>query len=146
LAADFSYSVGNKMYNAVRRNLEAESTFYNQSAAVTRRWQAEGQITDIPQAEYGDPMKNNRFSDRWIEDASYLRLNSVTLSYNIKQKLFKFIRGGSIYVSGENLFTLSDYLGLDPVTAYSYDPMMQGFDYAKLALPRTFKFGIKMQF
>lgn len=146
LSADFSYSVGNKMYNAVRRSLEAESNFYNQSSAVIRRWQTEGQVTDIPQAKYGDPMKNSRFSDRWIEDASYLRLNTLTLSYTLKQKLFNFIRGGTIYMSGENLFTLSDYLGLDPVTAYSYDPMLSGFDYAKLALPRTFKFGIKLQF
>jgi TonB-linked SusC/RagA family outer membrane protein len=146
LSANFSYSVGNKMYNAVRRSLESESNFYNQSAAVTRRWQAEGQKTDIPQVKYGDPMNNSRFSDRWIEDASYLRLNNVTLSYRLPQKLFKTVRGGTVYVSGENLFTLSDYLGLDPVTAYSYDPMMQGIDYAKLALPRTFKFGIKLQF
>ena len=146
LSADFSYSVGNKMYNAVRRSLESESDFYNQSAAVARRWQAEGQVTDMPKAVYGDPMNNSRFSNRWIEDASYLRLDNVTLNYTIKSKMFKFIRGGNFFVSAENLFTLSDYLGLDPVNSYSYDPMMQGFDYCKVALPRTVKFGFKMQF
>lgn len=146
LSADFIYSVGNKAYNAVRRSLESSSTFYNQSTAVIRRWQTEGQITDMPKATYNDPMQNSRFSSRWIEDASYLRLNNVTLSYDLKRKVLGFVRGGTFFVSGENLFTFSDYLGLDPVNAVSYDPMMQGFDYAKLALPRTVKFGFKMQF
>jgi TonB-linked SusC/RagA family outer membrane protein len=146
LTADFSYSVGNKMYNAVRRSLESMSNYYNQSQAVTRRWTHDGQVTDIPRAYYGDPLGNSRFSDRWIEDASYIRLNNVTLSYEIKHTLFKLVRGGDIFITGENLFTLSKYLGLDPVNAYSYDTMLQGFDYAKLALPTTIKFGVKMQF
>lgn len=146
LTANFSYSVGNQMYNAVRRSLESMSDFKNQSSAVSRRWITDGQQTDIPRATYNDPMENNRFSDRWIEDASYLRLNSLMLSYTIDSELFGFAQGGVFYVSGENLFTLSEYLGLDPVTSYSYDPKYQGFDYGKVPLPTTIKLGFKLQF
>ena len=73
LKADFGYSVGNKAYNALRRQTESMSTFYNQSTAVLNRWQVEGQTTDMPRAAYGDPSGNNIFSDRWIEDASYFK-------------------------------------------------------------------------
>lgn len=146
LTARFIYSVGNEMYNAVRRSLESMDNFNNQSIAVTRRWVTDGQQTDIPKAVYGDPMKNSRFSDRWIEDASYLRLSSLMLSYNLNSEMFGFAQGGVLYVSADNLFTLTDYLGLDPVTSYSYDPKYQGFDYGKVPLPTTVKLGFKLQF
>lgn len=146
LTANFSYSVGNKMYNAVRRSLESMDNYYNQSTAVIRRWKEDGQVTDIPKAEFNDPMNNNRFSNRWIEDASYLRLSNLTLSYKFDSHLLSFSRGGLIYITGENLYTLTQYLGLDPVTSYSYNPMLQGFDYGKVPMPTTVKFGFKLQF
>lgn len=146
LAANFTYSVGNQMYNAVRRSLESMDNYYNQSSAVVRRWQTDGQQTDMPKAAYGDPMENGRFSDRWIEDASYLRLSSLTLSYSIKPGVLKFTNGGTLFLTGENLYTLSEYLGYDPATAYSYDPMRQGFDYGKVPLAMTVKLGFKLQF
>ncbi|MBN2164703.1 MAG: SusC/RagA family TonB-linked outer membrane protein [Marinilabiliaceae bacterium] len=146
LTANFAYSVGNDMYNAVRRSLESVEGYNNQSTAVNRRWQTDDQHTDIPKATYGDPMNNSRFSDRWIEDASYLQLRSLTLTYTLKPGLFNFIKNGYVYVTGENLFTFSDYLGLDPVTSYSYNPMMQGFDYAKTPAPKSIKLGVKLQF
>ena len=145
LSAHANYSYGNETYNAMRRNLESMETFYNQSTAVNRRWQTEGQVTDIPKAAYGDPMQNSRFSNRWIEDASFIRLANVTLNYQITNPVFKFIKGGNIYITGENLFTLTNYLGNDPVSSYSYDPMRQGFDYGKLALPTCVKLGFNLQ-
>jgi len=141
LTANFSYSVGNKMYNATRRSMESMSDFSNQMVSVDRRWMSEGQITDMPRAAYGDPMGNSGFSDRWIEDASYLKLKEVMLSYK-----FNFMSGATVFVAGENLFTVTNYLGLDPETMYSYDASLRGFDYAKVALPRSFKFGFKLQF
>ena len=68
------------MYNAVRRSMESMSDFSNQLTSVNRRWMAEGQITDMPRAVYDDPMENSRFSDRWIEDASYLKLKELMVS------------------------------------------------------------------
>lgn len=146
LAAHFNYSYGNMAYNATRRELESMKNFYNQSVAVNRRWQTEGQVTDMPRAVYGDPMQNSRFSDRWIEDASFLRLAAITLNYQIDQPLLRYIKGGNIYITGENLFTLTNYLGNDPVNSFSYDPMRQGMDYGKLELPLTVKLGFNLQF
>ncbi len=144
LAAQFTYSSGNQIYNAARREMESLSDFRNQSLAVDRRWQTDGQVTDIPKAMYGDPMGNSRFSDRWIEDGSFLRLNNVTLSYQLDK--FSFVEGGEVYLAGENLLTFTDYLGLDPVMSYSYQPAMQGVDFGMLPLPTTVKFGFNLQF
>ena len=141
LSANFVYSVGNKMYNAVRRSMESMSDFSNQLVSVNNRWMNENQKTTMPRATYGDPMGNSRFSNRWIEDASYLKMKEVTMSYK-----FNYMSGITVFVAGENLFTATKYLGLDPETMYSNDASVRGFDYAKIALPRTFKFGFKLQF
>lgn len=145
LDANFGYSIGNKLYNATRRQLESMSTFYNQSTAVLERWQVEGQETSIPKATYGDPVGNSDFSDRWIEDGDYLKLRSVKLSYAF-DRLFSFIRSGTVYVAAENLFTITGYLGSDPEFAYSYDETLRGFDYAKVTLPITVKIGFDLNF
>lgn len=142
LSANFNYSFGNEMYNAVRRDMESMQDFSNQLISVNRRWTYEGQQTDLPRATFGDPMGNSRFSDRFIEDASYLKLKEITLGYKI-EKLFN---GAEVYISGENLVTMTEYLGMDPETMYSYDVTMRGFDYAKVALPRSYKIGFKIEF
>ncbi|MFR9166508.1 MAG: SusC/RagA family TonB-linked outer membrane protein [Dysgonomonas sp.] len=146
LTANFAYSQGNKAYNAVRRNSESMKNFDNQLESVNRRWVREGQITDMPRAVYGDPMNNSRFSDRWIEDASFVKLKELTLSYTFDKDFIKFLQGGTFYVSGENLATWTKYLGLDPEFSYNYNPMYQGFDYGKIAQPINVKFGVNLQF
>lgn len=146
LSAEFSYSKGNEAYNAVRRSIESMNDFTNQSKAVLNRWQYEGQVTNMPRAVYDDPMENNTFSTRWIEDASYLKLRNVTFSYNFNKTLLKIFRSGTFYVTGENLYTWTDYLGLDPEFSYSYSDALQGVDYAKVAIPRTFKLGFNLKF
>lgn len=146
LDLDFSYSLGAKMYNAVRRITESASDLSNQSTAVSRRWTMEGQVTDMPRAEWGDPRGNNEFSDRWIEKADYLKLRTITFSYTYNKPLWHFLQGATIYATAENLFTSTKYLGLNPETAYSYSPMMQGIDYGKLNSPRTVKFGVNLKF
>lgn len=145
LDANFAYSVGNDAYNYTRRTVESMSTFYNQSTSVLNRWQVEGQQTNIPRAVYGDAIGNSVFSDRWIEDASYFKLRSLRLSYNFG-KFLHFINSGTVWVAGENLFTLTKYLGTDPEFAYGYSESMRGFDYGKLALGRTFKIGFDLNF
>ncbi len=142
----FNYSVGNDAYNAVRRITESSSDFSNQSSSVARRWSMEGQITDMPRATYGDNVGNNDFSDRWIEKASYLKLRDITLSYTWNKSLWHFIEGGTVFITGQNLFCITDYLGLDPETSYSYSSMMQGVDYAKVCAPRAIKFGVNLKF
>lgn len=146
LDIDFVYSKGNEAYNAVRRLTESPTDFGNRSVSVMRRWQNEGDITDMPRANYGDVVGNNDLSDRFVEDASYLKLRDVTLSYTFNKKIWKFIQGGTIYVSGQNLLCFTDYLGMDPEYAYSHNTAMLGVDYGKVALPKSVKVGVSLKF
>lgn len=145
LVAYFGYSVGNMAYNAMRRELESMTTFRNQSTSIENRWQVEGQNATLPRAVYGDPAGNNVFSDRWIEDASYIKLRNLTLQYNFG-KILNFCQSGKVYITGDNLFTLTDYKGADPEFSYSYSSYMQGFDYAKAARSKTIQIGFQLYF
>lgn len=145
LDADFGYTLGNKVYNATRRQLESMDNFYNQSAATLNRWVVEEQQTNIPRAFFGDPHGNNVFSDRWIEKGDYVKLRHVKLSYNYS-KLFNFINSGNIYLAAENLFTVTNYLGADPEFAFGYDEAMRGIDCMKATLPMSVKVGFNINF
>ena len=142
----FAYSVGNDAYNAVRRVTESASDFSNQSKAVIRRWNMEGQITDMPRAQWKDVVGNNDFSDRWVEDASYLKLRDITFSYTFNKPVWNFFQGGTLYVTGQNLLTFTKYLGMDPEFSYSYNESMQGVDYGKVVSPKSVKVGVNLKF
>jgi len=123
----FTFSSGNDIYNYTRRNLESLSTTNNQTLAVNNRWKGDGQVTSVPKASYGDPMGNARFSDRWIEDGSYLRLRTVAITYDLPIK-GKFIKYAKIYATANNVFTMSKYLGYDPEFSASGSIYTQGTD------------------
>ncbi|MDE6689036.1 MAG: TonB-dependent receptor, partial [Prevotella sp.] len=106
LNAVFNYSLGNDIYNYQRSLLEGGTYFLNQTTAMQNRWTTEGQPTNIPRATYRDPMGNSRFSDRWIEDGSYLRLSNVTLSCYIPVQS-TYLQGLTIWGSASNLFTVT---------------------------------------
>ena len=143
LSATLNYSLGNDVYNYQRSLLESGSSFYNQTAAVTNRWKVEGHETDMPRATYGDPKGNNRFSDRWIEDGSYLRLKDVTLSYRIPVSA-SWLQGLTVWCAGTNLLTLSNYLGSDPEFSFSNNVLYQGIDNGLLGQSRSFHVGVKI--
>ena len=142
-SATFTYSVGGDIYNYERMLLESGSRFMNQTLAVANRWTAEGQKTDIPRAEYGDPHQNNRFSDRWIEDGSYLRLKNITLSYSIPIAS-TYLQGITIWGSANNLFTLTKYLGSDPEFSSSNNVLTRGVDRGLLPQSTNFSLGLKI--
>ena len=139
----FNYSLGNDVYNYMRQQLESGSRFMNQTSAMTQRWQIEGQQTDMPRIAFQDPMNNSRFSDRWIEDGSYLRLKTVTLSYDLPLKS-EFIQGIQFWVQANNVFTLTKYLGSDPEFASTNAVLGQGIDMGQLAQGRSFVAGVKI--
>lgn len=143
LNALFTYSYGNEVYNYTRSQLEAGDNFYNQTELMRNRWKADGQITNVPRVSYGDPIGNSRFSDRWIEDGSYLRLRQLSLEYNIKvdKQIVKYIR---VYGTANNLFTLSKYLGYDPEFAASTDVFKQGSDVTLEPIFKSYQFGIRI--
>lgn len=143
LSATLTYSLGNDAFNAQRMLLESGSSLQNQTEAMRRRWIADGQTTDIPRAVYGDPMGNARFSDRFIEDASYLKLHTLSLSYELP-RFAKFLQGATLWAAANNLFTLTRYLGADPEFSYGSTPLLQGIDAGLLPSARSYQIGIKL--
>ena len=143
LNATFRYSIGNDVYNYQRSLLEGGSRFYNQTTAMLTRWTGENQQTNMPRISYGDPMGNSRFSDRWIEDGSYLRLSNVTLSYSIPIRS-TYLQGITLWGGAYNLFTITRYLGSDPDCGVSGNALLQGIDRGLLANARSFALGVKV--
>lgn len=139
--ATFSY--GNDVYNAVRASLESMSSTDNQTIVAGNRWRYDGHQTSVPAAVWGDPHGNSRFSDRWIEDGSYLRLKSVTLSYDIPLKA-SFITGAQVYATGQNLLTFTNYLGYDPEFSTGQSVFYSGIDRGVTPQPRAILLGVKI--
>ena len=143
LDVNFNYSVGNDVYNFYRQQLESGSSFYNQTTAMLNRWTVDGQVTDMPAVAYGDPVGNSRFSDRWIEDGSYLRLKTIRLSYEIPVTT-NWLQGLTVWGAAENLYTLTKYKGNDPEFSVSNNVLYQGVDAGLLPQSRSFHFGVKV--
>jgi len=141
--AFFTYSIGNDVYNYTRAQLEGMQNYNNQTQAVLNRWKTEGDITSMPKAVFGDPMGNARFSDRWIEDGSYLRLKTLTVSYDLSLKS-KIIRACTFFAAADNLFVLSAYKGLDPEFALGTSPLYQGIDGTFVPAAKTVSIGVKL--
>ena len=144
LNSTFYFSIGNDVFNYVRYNLETASNYNNQSITVLNRWITEGNVTDMPRAVYNDPMGNSNFSDRWIEDGSYLRLSNLAIGYNVPN--VKVIKSLNVFLSGQNLLTFSKYLGYDPEFSYSNSQLVQGVDYGLIPQSKRFLMGVKIGF
>ena len=143
LDASFTYSLGNDIYNYERSILESGKYFYNQTTAMNNRWTTEGQVTDMPRISYSDDHGNARFSDRWIEDGSYLRLSNVTLSYTLPVSS-TYLQGVTVWGAANNIFTLTHYLGSNPDCALSGNVLYQGIDRGLLGTGRSFAMGVKI--
>ena len=132
--AMLNYSVGNKVVKYVRQKGESMDTYANQLSTVLDN--------GMPRVSYGDLTGNNVFSDRWIEDGSYLKLKSLTVSYNLPES--GLYSGIKLYLTVSNLFTLSQYSGYDPEFYYMNDPFYMGIDYGKMPKTRSFIIGVKL--
>jgi len=140
-------SYGNDIYNASRIETEGMYHTRNQSTKVLGRWRIPGQITDMPRATSGTD--NIKASTRWVEDGSYIRLKTVTLSYNWSTpKLKKFgINRIQPYFTAQNLLTFTDYSGFDPeVNQWGGDARIQGIDWGTYPQVKTFIFGLNVEF
>ncbi|AFD05453.1 SusC/RagA family TonB-linked outer membrane protein [Solitalea canadensis] len=145
---------GNDILNASRIETEGLLDFKNQSAAVLKRWTKPGQITDIPKAEVNNK-SNSEVSTRFIEDGSYLRVKSLTLSYDFTSAALKRLKLGTLrlYVTGENLLTFTNYKGFDPeVSVYGNSTeakvanIAPGIDYGTYPQVRSYLFGVNLSF
>ncbi|MGB3605559.1 MAG: TonB-dependent receptor [Psychroserpens sp.] len=139
---------GNDILNATRIETEGMIDAKNQSISVLNRWKQPGDITDIPRSSFGNS-DNSRVSTRFIEDASYLRFKAITLSYNLPQSALQNINMSNlkIYLTGENMFTITDYSGFDPeVNAFGGSNTIQGIDFGTYPQTRNVIFGVNATF
>jgi TonB-dependent starch-binding outer membrane protein SusC len=134
-------SVGNKVLNFTRWYTEGGVSNGNYSNAVIGRWNGEGTSNTMPRLVLNDPNGNNRVSDRFVEDASYMRIKNVRLAYNLPNKIATKLNlsNTQIYASCQNLLTVTDYSGLDPEVG-------GGVDVGFYPQARTVLFGIKVNF
>lgn len=151
LSVFMQFSYGNDVFNGSRLFLESLQGGDNQIEAVTRRWRAPGDITDIPRAT-SDPVKateNKRVSSRFIEDGSYLRVKNVTFGYTFNNDLIRRLSMSSlrVYFSGQNLLTFTKFSGLDPEVNYrGNDNEVIGTDFFTYPQARAYTFGINIKF
>jgi TonB-linked SusC/RagA family outer membrane protein len=143
-------SYGNDVFNGSRLFLESLQGGDNQLEVVVNRWQQPGDITDIPRATT-DPVaasQNKRVSSRFIEDGSYLRFKNVTLGYTIDENAFKkgMFKSVRVYLSAQNLFTFTNYSGLDPEVNYRGDDnAVIGTDFFTYPQAQTFTLGVNIK-
>lgn len=133
---------GNKIYNRTRSVMESMSAAYNQAATTADRWYGEGTSNSMPRAVWADPNGNNRISDRWVENGSYLRLKNITLAYNFPDNWLRTLRleNARILFSCENVATITGYKGLDPEVG------IDGIDYSSFPPSRIFNVGLSFNF
>ncbi|WP_316823606.1 TonB-dependent receptor [Pedobacter gandavensis] len=139
---------GNQMFNASRIDLEGLYDSKNQSASVLDRWTTENTNGSIPRAVRGNT-DNSRTSSRFVENASYLRLKSATLSYNFSDTFLTRMNMSrlTLFVTGYNLLTFTKYKGLDPeVSQYGANGPSMGVDYGTYPQSRSFLLGVNVGF
>lgn len=151
---NFSFSIffqgvqGNDVFNATRVEMIGMSDVKNQSVDVKNRWRQPGDQTNMPRAVFGS-VANSRISTRFVENGSYLRAKAVTLSYNVPTTWLNRIKMNSarLYVTGENLFTITKYKGFDPeVNAFGSSNTVLGVDYGTYPQTRNLIVGLNITF
>jgi TonB-linked SusC/RagA family outer membrane protein len=148
LTAFFNYRYKFDVINGTKMNTTNMYGFDNQSTAVLRRWRKEGDVTDIPRAIYRGGY-NFLGSDRYVEDASFLRFRTLTLRYTAPKKISDKLRLKNLsgYFTVENLFTWTGYTGQDPeVTASGTDPFRVALDQSFTPPALTFTIGLTASF
>ena len=144
----FNYRQGSDIINGTKMNTTDMLSYNNQSTAVLRRWRQDGDHTDIPRALFGSGY-NSLGSSRYVEDASFLRLRTVTLKYDFAKKFLERVKMGqlSTYVTVENLLTFTKYTGQDPDVAVRYkDAFSVLMDNSMTPPLKTITFGINARF
>lgn len=149
LTAFFQYSYGNEQLNMTRFFLEHGGTrSTNYISTQLERWQQPGDRTMIPKmtsANYGSNLRPSRF----MEDGSYLRLKNVSLGYRLPADFARRMGMSTarVYVSGQNIFTITNYSGLDPeLTGTADEPLMLGVEFFSVPQPKIFLAGINVTF
>ena len=118
LQANFGYSLGGQIYSYYRQEFDSDGAYAGDRNQMKlqkgwSRWEKPGDIATHPRAMYNNQDKGNLASSRYLESSDYLKLRSLTLGYNFDLKKYG-IQTLRLSISGENLFTITDYSGVDP--------------------------------
>lgn len=129
------------------RDYERKDLYANRGTYMLKRWQGSGTSNTVPRAVSGANINTDQFSDFHVEDASFLRLQNVQLGYDFTSLLndnigIKKLR---LYVSGNNLFTITDYNGYDP-SANTGAPLGGGIDKGFYPVAKTYLLGLNLDF
>lgn len=148
---------GQKVYNAARAQMEDLQDSENALTSALGYWHGEGTSNSMPRLAKSDDHVNNRYSDRWIEDASFMRIRNIQLGFNIPAAKLQSITKGAItrfrlYVAAQNLFTFTGYKGFDPEVTRGVSfqkgetPLSNGVDSGSSPQPRILQFGWQVSF
>jgi TonB-linked SusC/RagA family outer membrane protein len=144
---------GASIFNFVRRNTAGMDKLYtNQISSVLDRWTPENNTTNtsnVPRLVSGSDNPNLAISSRFIEDASYLRVQNVSLGYNLPTSLLtRFnIARLRLYATVQNLKTYTNYSGYDPeIGAFNQKALLMNIDNGRYPMPRTYTFGLNLEF
>lgn len=139
---DFSTFMFANLGNEIVRNFERDQPNVNRMNYTLARWTGEGTSNTVPRVTTG-ATTNRVFSDFFVEDGSFLRVQTMTLGYTFKESLLTKIGLSSLKVYGkvDNIFTFTEYSGYDP-TASTGAPIGSGIDFGFYPLPRTFILGL----
>ncbi|MBP3518729.1 MAG: TonB-dependent receptor [Parabacteroides sp.] len=143
--------VGNEVLHIGRRFYTQGEGNQNQLKEMLGRWQSEENPGSgwIPRANSQPTGQNNAISSRWVEDGSFLRINNLTIGYTLPEKFIRkcSLQRARVYVSTQNLLTISSYSGYNPETSFKEDNVTApGTDYGMYPLYRTCTFGINVTF
>jgi TonB-linked SusC/RagA family outer membrane protein len=153
LDAAFSYSVGNMIYHSSRQESDNDGENTSVNSLVLQkgwsRWVNPGDKATHPEPVYGGNKNSNKYSSRYLEDGSYLRLRNLVLSYNLPQQYVQKIKMNNlrIFLSMDNLFTLTKYSGTDPdIPLYMGAWTLPGSQYFKYPINKQYILGIELSF
>lgn len=153
----FTFSVGSRMMNSTRATLltYTQNEAYNLSTDILQMWQIPGQSTGIPRLNNSSIINGYDYTaaittTRFLENNSYLRLKSLTLTYNLPLSALRhasFIRQCKLFVTLTNMFTITGYSGVDPeVSAYGSSALYAGYDNMTMPQSRSYQFGLRISF
>ncbi len=144
----FGYSVGGKIYNYTRAEYDSDGAYTdrNQMKLMSswKRWEKPGDKATHPKPSYNNPSNSNKVSSRYLEDGSYFKMRTLSLGYNLSLPQYH-IQNMRLFVTGENLFTITDYSGVDPELP-SYDGRVVGVTTTVYPTVRKFMFGVNVTF
>tara|TARA_R110002020_G_scaffold293535_5_gene509193 strand:- start:117072 stop:120248 length:3177 start_codon:yes stop_codon:yes gene_type:complete len=143
-------SYGNDLMNLTRKETTGLARLYtNQLDEAQDYWSPTNVDASFPRPRRGDDNQNLFVSDRYIEDGSYLRIQNVTLGYNLPDSVLDKLNLTNIKLYGtiQNLYTFTDYSGYDPeIGAYNGDALQMGVDRGRYPISRTFTLGLNVEF